>query len=104
MARMVKYEYHIECYFDEKWRRIRQGTQQYCMGFLDAKKDCAPRNALRIVRSDGKVMEEMLAREDVSIGQIAGWPTAEQYERAAQEAMQMAVSARERENRAHRKA
>jgi hypothetical protein len=44
-------------------------------------------------------MEEIEAREDVSIGQVAGWPTAEQYERAAAKALEKAKVIREHNKR-----
>ena len=73
-----------------------RGSLQYCQGFLDARKDYAPRNAYRLMRSDGKVMEEVAAYEDVFVGQIAGWPTAEQYESAANKALARAQAIREK--------
>ena len=49
------------------------------------------------MRSDGRVMEEVPAREDVAIGMVAGWPTAEQFERAANKALERARVIRENE-------
>ncbi len=94
----MKHEFHLESFSIGNWLKIKQGSLQYCQGFLDARKDYAPRNAYRLMRSDGKVMEEVPAREDVSIGQIAGWPTAEQYEAAANKALERAKVIRERAN------
>ena len=87
---MNKYDYHIESFAISKWLKIKTASLQYCLGFLDARKDYAPRNAYRLIRSDGKIIEEFPAVEDVSIGQITGWPTAEQYERAANKAIERA--------------
>lgn len=92
----MKYNYHIEAFFAGAWAKILSGSLQYCQGFLDARKDYAPRNAYRLMRSDGRVMEEVAAREDVNIGQVAGWPTAEQYEAAANRAIDRAKAIRER--------
>lgn len=92
----MKHEYHLEAFTIGKWIKILQGSMQYCQGFLDARKDYAPRSAYRLMRSDGKIMEEIPAREDVNIGQIAGWPTAEQYEVAASKAFDRAKAIRER--------
>lgn len=94
----MKHEYQLESFAIGKWLKILQGSMQYCQGFLDARKDYAPRNAYRLVRSDGKIMEEVAAREDVNIGQIAGWPTAAQYESAANKALERAKAIRERAN------
>lgn len=93
----MKHDYHLESFALGKWLKMLQGSMQYCQGFLDARKDHAPHNAYRLMRSDGKIMEEVPAREDVDIGQIAGWPTAEQYERAANKAIERAKVIRARE-------
>ena len=95
----MPYNYHLETYAIGQWLKIKQGSMQYCQGFLDARKDYAPRNAYRLVRSDGKVMEETAAREDVDIGQIAGWPTAGQYEAAGNRALETARAIREQQER-----
>jgi hypothetical protein len=95
----VKYEYRVESFAIGKWLKILQGSLQYCQGFLDARKDYAPRNAYRLMRSDGRVMEEVQAREDVDLGMIAGWPTAAQYEAAANRALECAKAIRDREAR-----
>jgi hypothetical protein len=62
---------------------------------MDARADYSPRCAMRLMRSDGKIIEELAADEDVGIGMIAGWPTAEQYELAAAKALQRAHIIRE---------
>lgn len=91
--------YTLETYHVDRWMRILTGTLQYLQGYLDARKDYAPRPAYRLMRSDGRVMEQIDAREDVSIGQVAGWPTAEQYEAAAAKAMDRAKAIRENDAR-----
>lgn len=91
-----KYEYWIEVFHLDKWMKIKTGSRQYCQGFYDAKMDSSPRLAMRIMRSNGDVMELADAREDVSIGMIAGWPTPEQYEAAAARAMAKAEAIRSR--------
>ena len=92
----MKHEYHIESLAHGSWLTILRGSMQYLQGFLDARKDYAPRTAYRLMRSDGRTMEEVPARDDVNIGQIAGWPTAEQYEAAANKALDRARAIRER--------
>lgn len=94
----MSYEYHIECPCLGKWNRIKIGSRHYCDGYMDAMRGQAPRSHLRLVRSDGKVMDEITAYDDVSVGMIAGWPTAEQYERAANTALERAKTIRERSN------
>lgn len=94
----MKHTYHLESFAIGKWLKILSGSLQYCQGFLDARKDYAPRNAYRLMRSDGKIVEEIPAREDVNIGQVAGWPTAGQYEAAAAKAIERAQAIRARAN------
>jgi len=94
----MKYDYHLETFSRDKWIAMLHGSMQYCQGFLDARKDYSPSNAYRLMRSDGKMMERVLAREDVCIGQVAGWPTAEQYERAANKALERAKVIRAKAN------
>ena len=95
----MKYEYHLECWHLEKWLRFKSHLGlQYAQGWLDARKEMSPRLHTRLVRSDGKIMEEIPERKEVSIGQVAGWPTAEQYERAAAEALERARVIREKAN------
>jgi hypothetical protein len=92
----MRYTYQIEVFYLEKWMKIKEGTLSYLQGYLDGKKEHSPRNAHRIIRDDGKVIELIEAREDVSIGMIAGFPSAQQYELAAQKALDAAKHVRER--------
>ena len=61
---------------------------------MDAMRGQLPRVHLRLVRSDGKIMDEVEPHDDVGIGMVAGWPTAEQYEAAAERAMTRAAKIR----------
>ena len=101
---MASHTYKLESNYLGEWRKLKEGSLQYLQGYLDARKDASPRLAYRLVRSDGKVMEEVAAREDVSIGMVAGWPTAEQYEAAAERALAKAKVIREQEARDKRRA
>lgn len=85
----MKYEYYIETYYCEKWVKIITASRQYCEGWLSARQDISPRPCFELFRSDGQRIAEYPAKYDVSIGQVAGFPTAEQYERAAREAMEL---------------
>jgi ferritin-like metal-binding protein YciE len=76
--------------------KIKESSLQYLQGYLDARKDASPRPAYRIIRSDNKVMEETADIGHLSIGQVAGWATAEQYEIAAQKALAQAAAIRAR--------
>lgn len=80
-----------------KWTSIKRDSLNYCQGFLDARKDYGPRLAFRIVRSDGRVIEEIKESADVFIGQVAGWPTSAQYHNAAKRATERALMAEARE-------
>jgi hypothetical protein len=87
--------YKVETYWNNNWIKIIEGSKQFCEGYILAKQDYSPRVAYRLIK-EGKMLREWPAREDVKIGQIAGWPTAEQYEKAAQKALDMAKLIREK--------
>ena len=96
---MPKYTYNIECPCLDGWNAFkRHQTLSYCQGYMDALRGHYPRQHLRLVRSDGKVMEEIEAYESVTLGMTAGWPTPEQYERAAEEALERARIIRKSRN------
>ena len=60
-------------------------------GYLWCHRDTpAPREALRLVRSDGRIMEESAADATVSIGAGVGFPCAGDYARAALRALERA--------------
>ena len=95
----MKHEYRIESWVYDKWVKVIIGSLRYLQGYLDARKESAPRNAFRIMRSDGKVMELLSADSEVRVGMIAGWPTAEQYVNAAIKALQCAKDIQERQSK-----
>jgi hypothetical protein len=103
-------KYRIESYYRNEWYKIADYvTRQWAQGVLWATHHDAPRLAYRVVRiEDGKVTDERPANDEVSIGMIAGFPTAEQYELAAARALAKAKAIRERElaeaRRAHDRA
>ena len=90
----------VEVLRGDEWIKIVWGSTQYCLGFFDARKDVAPRPAMRMVRhrpkKDPLVVDSCPARDDVNIGQVAGFPSPEQYERAANRALEMAQHIRHR--------
>lgn len=94
----MKYTYNLESFFNEKWVKLFTQSRDYCLGYINHAKYCYPRNDMRVIRSDGKVIEELKEYEDVSIGMVAGWPTAQQYENAAKRALEQAERIRQREN------
>jgi hypothetical protein len=82
-----------------KWNAFKRGSRHYCDGYMDAIRGQMPRSHLRLVRSDGKVMDEVLPHDDVGIGMVAGWPSAQQYEAAAERALKRAKKIREQKSR-----
>jgi hypothetical protein len=93
---MAKFDYRVEFELDGgHWNTTIRDSKDFCLGFLHATRYQYPRNAMRVVRSDGKIIAEVPAYEDVSIGMVAGYPTAEQYERAAGRALEKAEKIRE---------
>lgn len=95
----MSHSYRIETYHEGKWIKILEGSKQFLEGYLYAKKDYAPRPHFRIVREDGRIVDELPCRHDINIGQVAGWPTAEQYERAGKDALARAELIRVRRDR-----
>jgi len=96
----MNYTYHIECPCLGKWNAfIKESSRSYCNGYMDAMRGQLPRLHLRLVRSDGKIMDEVMPHDDMGVGMIAGWPTAEQYEAAAERAIERARKIRENQSR-----
>ena len=92
-----KYTYSVESLWRDEWCKIfSYSTRDYCDGYLDATRYESPRNAFRVVRSDGKVVREISPNDEAALGMIAGWPTPEQYERAAAVALERAAKIRDR--------
>ena len=83
-----------------KWCWLATQSKAWCKGYLRcASQQFGPRNAYRIVDSHRKVIEEIPAVDDCEIGMIAGFPSPEQYEAAAQRALEAAARIREREKK-----
>lgn len=93
-----KLGYRIETLYEGKWVSIINSEQLgFCRGWLHARADCSPRPWFRLLRnSDGEILHQLTARSDVSVGQVAGWPTAEQHEAAAARALAKAAAIRAR--------
>jgi hypothetical protein len=89
---MNKYTYSIRSYYPEykePWMTFKKNlNRQYALGYFDALRESpSPRPHTQLVRSDGKVVDEFKAVEEVHIGMVAGYPNAEQLRRAAQKAL-----------------
>lgn len=87
---------------DQGWKGLflyRDVPKTWAEGWLAHHRNApGPRLGLRLVRSDGKVLEEVSGREDVSLGMVAGWPTWEQYVAAAIRALDTAAQVSQRQD------
>lgn len=92
--------YQIQIKVLDHWSRHIDESLSYCQGYMEAMRDQGgPFVAMRLMRSDGKVVDEIQELTEVSIGMVAGYPTAEQYEAATERALEKAKVIREREAR-----
>jgi hypothetical protein len=92
---MSKYTYSIRSYYPEykePWVTFKKNlNRQYAEGYFSALYERpSPYLHTQLVRSDGKVVGEFEANEEVHIGMVAGFATAEQLRRAAQKALDRA--------------
>lgn len=96
---MEKFTYNIEAQTPSgAWFPIiKLAGLAYCRGYMDASREGpTPRLAWRLVRSDGRVIDEIPAIESAGVGMVAGWPTPEQYEHAAKMCLEKAKAIRDR--------
>jgi hypothetical protein len=102
-ALMARFTYRFEIDIEGEWfcpAGMEDTQLSFLRGYALGRSDTpAPRRAMRIVRSDGKLMEQWAAATEVNIGLIAGWPTAGQYENAAERALETAKRIREAKQR-----
>lgn len=91
---------------DEKWVKIVEDTRAYCMGYLEGRRDIKPpRLAMRVIDVVANHVVALLNEDStVSIGAVAGFPTARQYMNAATEAMAKARVLQEQERPAGHRA
>jgi hypothetical protein len=93
----TKHTYYLETEYDDgKWFRSFSASLSYLKGYLEAFRNMSPRTGKRVVDETGHVHAELDSYSEVGIGMIAGWPTAEQYERAAARALDQASKVRAR--------
>jgi hypothetical protein len=95
----AKYTYKVEVQTDGKWVYILDGSKDFCMGYLTRTVEYSPRLAMRVIRSDGKVIDSIEKSDEVQIGMVASWPTPEQYEAAARRALAAAEEIRKFKSR-----
>jgi hypothetical protein len=92
---MSKYTYSIRSYYPEykePWVEFKKNlNRQYAEGYFSALYERpSPCPHTQLVRSDGKVVGEFKANEEVHIGMVAGFASSEQLRRAAQKALERA--------------
>lgn len=95
----MKYTYSVETFYLNQWVALIKDEQRgFAHGYFFGRKDTVigPRLECRFIRSDGKVIDSYPATNDVSLGMIAGFPSPEQYEQAAEKALKTAKQIRER--------
>lgn len=95
----MKYTYTVEVNYLGQWGKTISDSRDFCLGYLNRVQYESPRLAHRMLRSDGKVIYALEAADDVAIGQIASYPTPEQYEAAAARAIAQAKRIREQQAR-----
>lgn len=87
---MSRYTYHLEAHHRGAWRRLHgEVSRGYGEGYLACMRSIAgPTLAYRLVRSDGRVIDETNGKEEATVGAVAGWPTWQQYASAAARALE----------------
>lgn len=95
--------YQIEASINGTWQPLvgmKDRSKLYLLGHLHHHRDSpGPRLAWRLVAPDGRVVEEVPALNDVSIGMVAGWPTPAQYRAAGEKALALARDCEARGNK-----
>ena len=79
----MKHTYRLEVQTGGSWYRLFENSRDFCMGYLNRSAESSPRLAMRVMRGDGVLIDQIAMSDSVSIGMVAGWPTAEQYRQAA---------------------
>lgn len=98
---MARHTYRLQALHPSLgWQDLAGGQtgREYGLGYIAARCEApGPRVAVRLVRDDGHVVDAAPGIEGASIGAVAGWPTAEQYRRAAERCLALARAIEERE-------
>ena len=83
-----KHSYYLETYHNDAWVQHPWTVGlEYGRGYIAHRRESpGPRLAMRLVRDDGRVMDDAPGLADASIGIVAGWPTEAQYRAAARRA------------------
>lgn len=93
----AKYTYKAEVHTGGSWYRLFEMPKDYCLGYIGRARESSPRLAMRVIRSDGVVIDSIEKSDDVQIGMVASWPRPEQYEAAARRALATAEQIRKTE-------
>lgn len=96
----MRHVYYIEFLIDGVWSRTAGCAcgREFGHGYLAALREGhGPRLAARLMRDDGKEVDFTTALEEVSIGPVAGHPTAAQYRAAAAHALAKAEELEKRQ-------
>lgn len=83
---MTRHTYRLEVDDNGTWVPLTGGAcgREFGIGYVFACRERpGPKLGIRLTRGDGKVVEEAPGTTEASIGLVAGFPTAEQYRRAA---------------------
>jgi hypothetical protein len=97
---MNELRYRVQVLRDEKWVTVfQESNRAYCEGYLErVRSEIDLRNEWQLYDTKtNRALLTVTARNEMGLGQIAGWPTAEQYEQAAERALKNAKIIRERE-------
>lgn len=93
----AKYTYKVLVQIGDQWIRLVEDSKDFCMGYMHRSSEYSPRLAMRVVRSDGKVIDFIERSDEVQIGMVASWPRPSQYEAAARRALATAEQIRKTE-------
>lgn len=87
-----KYYYLVQCRNDRgEWVEIARDTLSFCLGYFFARKECniaGLNQAWRVIREDGKLIDECVERNELALGMIVGFPTIQQYISASIKALE----------------
>lgn len=100
---MINLKYRIEMYTPKGRcvRVVQDDSLRYLQGWMaHHRESLGVRLRAQLIRErDGRVMEEVTGCEDEGVGMVAGWPSPEQYEAAAERAAAKAAEVRARRAR-----
>ena len=94
------YRFHIQDHSGRWTETFGEVSRSEGAGYLMCHRECpSPRLPVRLVRSDGRVVDESPGREGASLGAGVGFPEASTYLFAAAKAIEAAVAIQERRRR-----